>query len=194
MTPDLRNVRVLIPPTRRAIDGPTATGSGSVSASLTDDEVKNLDADAIADVILLTGSLFGHTLEVAARDDSYGAPTEWRTDTELSPDESRAIVAQAGLTYFFFKARLIKVHETIQDEGQSWDYDLSANFVRDQMAYLIGMRDKAIEAIIRVHPPADAWVDFVHERDQFAAAFLEPFGSQHNQGMGGQFMDPRGFY
>lgn len=182
------DVRVLIPETRRALDGPTATGSASVSASLTDDQVKNLIADAAADILLLSGgsSVFGHALEVTATDPGYGAPEEWAINPDLDLAERRVIVAQAALAYFYVKARDLKVAESIEDEGQKWSYSLSAQFIRDQLKYLIDARDRALEALTAQHPSVEAWVDFVHERDSVAWAYLDP--EQHGGGLGGQLL------
>lgn len=189
---DMRDVRVMIPATRRAIDGPTATGSAAISTTLDDDQVHSLIADSLGDVILLSGGVFGKTLEVTARDDYYQAPTEWRTSSELSDAEQRVIVAQAALNYYFLTVKTIKTSETISDEGQSWDYTLSAQLLRDQLKALIDMRDKAIEALGAASSAVERWVDFVHERDQVAWAMLEPFS--HFGGVGGQIADPRGFF
>jgi hypothetical protein len=73
---DLRDLRVLIPETRRAIDGPTATSSAAVSASLTDAEVLGLVADATSEAILMTGgsTQFGYQLVVVERDE-FSTPT-----------------------------------------------------------------------------------------------------------------------
>lgn len=188
---DLRDIRVLTPDTRRAIDGPTATSSAAVSSSLDDDQVKNLIADALGDVILLEGGVFGKTLEVTARDDYYQAPTEWRTSEELSVQEKRAIVAQAALNFYFQTVKSLKTSEVISDEGQSWEYSLSAQLLRDQLRALIDMRDKAIAALADEGVPASAWVDYVHERDLVAWTLLDPQQHLSTGGVGGQFLDPR---
>lgn len=182
------DVRVMIPDTRRALDGPTATSSASVSTTLTDEQVKNLIADASADVLLLSGgsSVFGHTLIATSVDESYGAPAEWAFDTDLSLEERRVIVAQAALSYFYVASRDFKASESIEDEGQKWAVSYSAQFIRDQLKYLIAARDRAIDAMLGSHPNLEAWIDFVHERDLIAWTYLEPEQHEGGGGIGGQ--------
>lgn len=187
---DDADLRVFIPRARRAINGPGA----DAPVDLTDTEVLGLIADSLGTMILLTSGLIGHELVVTARDPFYRAPVAWKTDTPLDQAAETAMIAQVGVDFYFNRLRDMVTSETIMDEGQSWSYERPAAVIRDQLKLLASIRDRAVETIIADHPPAEAWVDFVHERDQFAAAFLEPFGSQHNQGMGGQFMDPRGFF
>ena len=75
------DIRVMVPRVRRALEG---AGAPPV---LTDDAIKDLTADAIAEVILYTGGVFGHELVVTARDDATNAPTEYATDPELTLSE-----------------------------------------------------------------------------------------------------------
>ena len=58
------DIRVMVPRVRRALEG---AGAPPV---LTDDAIKDLTADAIAEVILYTGGVFGHELVVTDRDDA----------------------------------------------------------------------------------------------------------------------------
>ena len=58
------DIRVMVPRVRRALEG---AGAPQV---LTDDAIKDLTADAIAEVILYTGGVFGHELVVTDRDDT----------------------------------------------------------------------------------------------------------------------------
>jgi hypothetical protein len=174
---DVRDLRVLIPETRRAIDGPTATSSAAVSATLKDEEVLGLIADATAEVILMTGgsTTFGYQLVVVERDPFYMAPSEWMTDTPRDPNADVVIRAQAAINFFFQKVQNLKVQEEISDEGQTWSYEFSASLVRDQMKYLIEVRAQAIEMLSRLHAPLDSWVSLVAERDKMAAVYLEPY-------------------
>jgi hypothetical protein len=163
---DLRDLRVLIPETRRAIDGPTATSSAAVSASLTDAEVLGLVADA---------TQIGYQLVVVERDEFYKAPIAWRTDKERDPYADVVIRAQAAINFFFQKVQNLKVSEEISDEGQTWRYDFSASLVRDQMRFLIETRDRALAMLGALHAPLDSWVSLVAERDLIAARYLEPY-------------------
>lgn len=163
------SVDTLIPPIKRAIDGPTA----SVSA-LTDEQARDLAADAIGEVILLTGGLFEHQLLVIARDPTYGAPTEWEIDPALEEFEKAVIVNQAALNFFFHKLRDVKVAETIRDEGAEHSYQLSSSLIRDQMKYLADARDRALEAIQARTPVPIAYLSFLAQRDAQVAALVEP--------------------
>ena len=170
---ELNDVRVLIPQTRRALDGPTATSSASVSSTLDDEQVKGLIADAIAEIIFFTGGLFGHELTVAERDEVYNAPTEWTVDPPLEPHEAVVITSQAALTYFFHYLRDMKVQETIRDEGQEWSYTLSTSVLRDYLKYLAALRDKALEQV--QEPMPVAFINLLHERDAAVAMAIEPY-------------------
>jgi hypothetical protein len=174
---DLRDLRVLIPETRRAIDGPTATSSAAVSASLTDVEVLGLIADATSEVILMTGgsSEFGYQLVVVERDEFYKAPIAWRTDQERNPQADVVIRAQAAINFFFQKVQNLKVSEEISDEGQTWNYSYSAQLVRDQMRFLVETRDRALAMLAAINAPLDSWVSLVANRDKMAAVYLEPY-------------------
>lgn len=174
---DVRDLRVLIPETRRAIDGPTATSSAAVSASLQDDEVLGLIADATAEVILMTGgsTTFGYQLVVVDRDPFYLAPIAWMTDTPRDPNADVVIRAQAAINFFFQKVQNLKMSEEISDEGQTWSYSFSAQLVRDQMRFLIDTRDRALGMLAAINAPLDTWISLVAERDRMAAVYLEPY-------------------
>lgn len=174
---DPRDLRVLIPAVRRAIDGPTATSSASVSASLDDTEILGLIADATAEVILMTGgeTMFGYQLVVVERDSTYMAPVAWMTDTARNSNADVVIRSQAAINYFFQTVRDMKMSETIKDEGQEWDWELSASLVRDQMQYLIAVRNQALETMRALHAPLDTYISLVANRDKMAAIFLEPY-------------------
>lgn len=173
---DVRDVRVLTPRVRRAIDGPQASSSAAVSASLTDDQVKDLIADACADILLYMRGLFGHSLQVTATDPTYGAPTEFITDTPLAPEEQTVIVAQAALNYFFHEFKLLKVSQTIQNEVQQWSYDLSPNLLVAQLKLLQDTRDRALEALTDVRNiGVDTFRSFLAVRDQTTSMAIEPY-------------------
>lgn len=162
----------MIPRTRRAVEGPGA--SSAALGALPDDAIKDLIADALAEVQLYTGGIFAKQLVVLARDNIYGAPTEYGTTEELAIPEQTVIISQAALNYFFFHFVNVKTHETIQDEAQSWDYDLSPTLLRDQMKYLVDQRDKAL-ATISEEMTVDAYESFLHVRDIQTSQFIEPF-------------------
>lgn len=174
---DLRDLRVLIPACRRAIDGPVATGSASVAATLDDQEVLGLVADATADLILFTegDQAFGYQLIPTARDPFYMAPTSWMTDTERKPAADAAILSQAALNHYFWLIKLTKVSEAMKNEAVEWSYSLSANVIAAWMQYLIENRNKAIAALQVINAPMDTYISLVAERDRLSAAWLEPW-------------------
>lgn len=165
-----QDVADLIPRVRRAVEGPVPLPSGA----LTDAQVLAITADAIADVILLTGGAWEHTLSVTDRDDA-NVPIAWAVDPGLSLEEESMIAAQAALTYYFHIFKETKVSERIRNEGQEWEYAMSATLLRDQMAALREQRDMALAAIIRKTPALARYASFLQVRDRAAAAYLEPW-------------------
>lgn len=174
--PDLTDLRVLVPKTRRACEGPYGPPAGL--PVLSDEQVYQIVADACAEVQLLTGTLFGHELRVKKRDPLRGFPTDWNTDVILTEWEGAVIVTQAAINYVYHLFREAKSGETIKDEGQEWTWSRSANLLVLQVKQLSETRDKAIEMLERVNAPLDVYVSSVAERDKFAAAFLEPWVSE----------------
>jgi hypothetical protein len=152
------NIRVLVPRVRRAVEG-----VGQV-ALLTDEQIKDLIADALATVILHTGGVFGKQLLVAERDPVTNVPVEYETSESLTLPEGSVVAYQAAIDHFFFALRDLKVQESIRDEGQEWTYTLSATLIRDHLRYLQEQRDRALN---EVGPTPVAYVDFLHERDRY---------------------------
>lgn len=172
---DIRDLRVLIPACRRAIDGPTATSNASPSTTLADNEVLGLLADACAEMILWTRDTFGLQLVVVERDTRYMAPVAWQTDQPRTTAHDAAILSQAALDHYLNMVKLIKTSESMKNEAQEWTYSISANVVAAWVQYLIGNRDKAIESLETTELPPDVYVSLVAERDRMAAAWLEPW-------------------
>lgn len=192
---DQRDVRVMIPQVRRALDGPEAETAVAAETTLSDEQVTGLIADSIGDVILLTGNVFGKNLEVTSRDLYYLAPDGWQTSEELSDAEQRVIVAQAAINQFMQVIKTLKVSEKIADEGQEWQYTLSATLVKDQLKFLQDMRDRALEALSADNVVPDAYFSFVRERDVAIADLIgvEEWSDGSRSSGGGQVLDPRGF-
>lgn len=165
------NVRVLIPSIRRALVGPEGT-----IGDLSDAAAKDLAADAIADVLFYTGGAWPHTLIVEGVDEDYGAPVEWLVEPDLDPAESRVVVAQAALNFFFTNIREAKVSETITNEAQTWAYTKSSSVISDQLKLLREMRDQALEQIMGAFPQTyDLYVSFLEVRDRATARQIEPW-------------------
>lgn len=164
------DIRVMVPRVRRALEGLT------LDTVLTDAQVKDATADACADVILYTGSLFGGTLDVTDTDPDTGAPDEYETSDALTLAQQGVIAAQAALTYFFYLFAGLKVSERIGDEGSQWEYSLSANLLRDQLKHLQAERDKALEAAAaELGASLEKYASFLAERDVAVARLVEPF-------------------
>lgn len=168
-----QNVTTLIPRLRRAIDGPTGNG---LAAPLTDDQVKAAAADAIADVIFYTGGLFGHQLVVTGRDAAANdAPSDWAVDPELAPEEETVIVAQAAINFYFHYFKQLKSSERIANEGQEWEYSVSANVIKAQFDQLVAARDRALEQVERSHPVPTVFAGFLEARDYLTSQLIEPW-------------------
>lgn len=161
-----QDIRVLVPRVRRALSADEATVS--------DDEVKDLVADAIADVILYTGSAFGRTLNVTEVDPDTNAPSEYEVDPDLALPEQSVIATQAALNYFFHTFSDVLVSEKISDEAQTWEYQRSANLYTQRFKLLIDERDRALEAV-GGGAQMSAYVSFLAVRDPYTAALIEPW-------------------
>ena|SRR5438270_6192624 len=175
---DTRDLRVMIPRCRRAIDGPRATSSASVAATLSDSEVLGLVADSTANVILLTGGsqVFGYMLVPTHYDPFYKAPDQWATDKPLSPEAQDVVIAQAAIDFYSDRLRHNSfTAETIKDEGQEWTWERSANLLQLQLKLLAEVRDRALEMLQRLNAPLDSYISSVAERDKLAAVYLEPW-------------------
>jgi hypothetical protein len=172
MAVETNDITVLIPRVRRAVEGPMASGS----ASLSDTELRTIVADAISNVIFFSEGAFAHTLDVTARDEQYGAPTAWTINPPLDEAEASVIAAQAALDYFFFSLRDLKTQETIKDEGSEWSYSLSATLLRDQINLLRAMRDKALEALeAEADVGTTAYFSFIQVRDSSTSSLIEDY-------------------
>jgi hypothetical protein len=169
------NVEVMIPRTRRAIDGPMASGSASVASTLGDPEVALLIADAIADVIFYAGGVWGYSLSGAAPD-AYGAPTTFEVTPDLPLEHQTVVIAQAALNHFFHAMRDAKVAETIANEAQSWSWQKSATLLNEYFKMLREQRDRALElAVAEGGGGLEAYVSFIAVRDATTSAIIEPY-------------------
>lgn len=181
---DLTDLKVLVAAARRAMEGPY--GPPTNKPALTNEQVYQMVADACANVILYSGSLFGHELQVKKRDPLVGFPTEWNTNTELTVWEGAVIVSQAALDYFFHLFRDFKTSETISNEGTSWEWTLSANVLKNYLETLQDQRDKALAGLVKHHPVLDQYASNIRVRDQATVAVLEwwDINSPANSGSG----------
>lgn len=178
------DIRVMVPRVRRAVEG---VGG---AATLTDDQVKDLVADAVADVILYSGSAFGQQLVVTDTEGAPPYPSEYATSDELTLPEQGVIASQAALNHFFFAFAGVKTSEKIVQEGRSFEWTSSAQLLRDRLAMLIAQRDRALEALAG-GARLDAYVSFVAVRDGLTSALIEPWVDGHTGIASGQEIDFR---
>lgn len=170
------DIRVMVPRVRRALEG---AGAPQV---LSDDDVLMLTADAIGEIILYTGGVFGKQLLVMAEEN--GVPSAYGTDAALTLPEQAVIASQAALNYFFQRFAGMKVSERVGDEAQTWEYTLSANLLQEQLRHLIADRDRAIDAVTAAGAPLDSYTSFLAVRDHHVSQMIEPW--VHPHGIGGQ--------
>lgn len=171
------NVRVMVPRVRRALE------NAGAPVDISDEEMKDRVADALADVILYTGSAFGKDLAVLAVDDD-NVPQEYATSDALTLPEQSVVASQAALNYLVSLLIGLKVSETISDEAQTWTYDLSANIMRDAFAALKDSRDRALDAINESHT-FDVYESFLAVRDVQTVALIEPWVARRSAGDAG---------
>lgn len=183
LTPDLTDLKVLVPRARRKIEGPWGNPNGK--PPLTNGEIYALVADACSEIIMLGGSWFHHTLKVKKRDPLGGFPTDWQTDTALEEYEAAIICAQLALDYYFHIFSSMRVSETIKNEGTEWAYSLSANVIRSYVQSLIDERDKAIAGLRINIPVMDRYASNIRVRDQATVAVLEWWAGQYDALPGG---------
>lgn len=169
------NIRVLVPRVRRALEGPASVPAPFGLGSLTDDEVRDVVADAMSDVILYNGSLFGKDLVIAERDEN-SIPTEYTTSDELTLPEGSVIAAQAALDYFVRSWSTLKTMESIADEAQTWEWQRSAQLLTAALKQLVADRDRALAAIAADEGiGTDSYTSFLSIRDRHVSAMIEPW-------------------
>jgi hypothetical protein len=183
--PDLTDLRVLVPRAIRACEGPYGAPDGK--PPLTDDVVYPMVADACGSIILQTGSVFGHTLNVTKRDPIVGYPTAWATDVALNEWEGAVIICQVALDYWRFLVRDLKNSQSIKNEGTEWQYSISTNVLRDYLTYLQQERDNALKGIRYHNPVLDHYASNIRVRDQATVAILE-WWDNVSPGVGGAGM------
>lgn len=159
----------MVPRIRRAVEGVGAP------ATLTDEELRDLTADALAAVILYTGSAFGKDLVVTSYTGA-SVPEEYATSEALTLPEQTVVASQAALDHFFRQFSDAKVSETIADEAQNWSYQLSSTLIKDRLAQLMAERDRALEALMEAGTNGlDAYSSFLAVRDLQTTMAVEPW-------------------
>lgn len=175
------DLRVLVPRARRYCEGPFP----DANRRMTDEQLYAMVADACADVILLSGNLFGRTLIVTKREARVGYPIAWATDRVLDEWESALITAQAALNFVFHEFKDKKVSENMANEGQTWEWALSANLLQTQFNLIKDTRDKALEALLGWYPTLARFASVTAVRDRVTSSMIE-WWAQANPGQVGQ--------
>lgn len=180
---DLTDLAVLIPWARRACEGPYGPPAGQVT--LADDVVYPMIADACSEIILFSGSLFGHCLAVTARDPLAGYPTQWKTDEVLNQWEGAVIICQTALDYWRFLFRDTKTTLAIKNEGTEYSYTMSAQVIGGYLRQLASDRDKAIDGLRAHNIVLDRYASNIRVRDQATVAVLEWWDTNSPDASGG---------
>lgn len=176
------SISVLVPRVRRAVEGPVP-----INDAMTDAQMLDVTADAIADIILYTGSVFGKQLIVTSTSET-GIPTGYATSDALTLAEAGVIAAQAALNIVYFRLVAMKTSERIADEAQTWEYTVSATALRDLLKALTEARDKAL-ATLENRSSLVAYESYLAVRDIQTARAVEPWAV--GAGFVGQEVDYR---
>jgi hypothetical protein len=180
---DLTDLAVLVPWARRACEGPYGPPTGR--PELADDVLYPMVADACSEIILYSGSLFGHQLNVTARDPIAGYPTQWCTDQVLDQWESAVVICQLALDYWRFLYRDVKTSLSIANEGTEYSYTLSATVIGGYLKQLASDRDKAIAGLRAHNIVLDRYASNIRVRDQATVAMLEWWSTNTFDSAGG---------
>lgn len=180
---DLTDLAVLIPWARRACEGPYGPPDGK--QSLADDVVYPMIADACSEIILFSGSLFGHQLNVTMRDPIAGYPTQWKTNAVLNQWECAVIICQLALDYWRFLFRDTKTSVSIKNEGTEYTYTMSAQVIGGYIKQLAADRDKALDGLRAHNIILDRYASNIRVRDQATVALLEWWDTNSGDSAGG---------
>lgn len=165
MAADLTDIAVLVPRVRRAL--------GDAADGLTDQQVKERAADAIAGILLFSEGEMGVRLEVKDRDE-FGAPTDWRTSRELTEEEGTVIVLQAAIDALDSSLSGL-VAEKFGTGVDRYEYQVSAQALTAKLKRLLADRDRAIEILLRGERAPVAWVNTLGVRDRGADMAVNPW-------------------
>lgn len=163
------DLRVLVPRARRYCEGPFP----DVTRRLTDQQLYEMVADALADIILLTANDFTCNIVVTSRDPRVGYPIRWATDKVLTEWEAAIVTTQAALNFFFHEFKDKKVSENMANEGQTWEWALSPLVVKQQFDMLKDTRDRALSALAQITPTLARFASVIAVRDRVTATQLE---------------------
>lgn len=173
------DITEICPRVQRAVEG-VHTDNWELSF----DEAYLVTADACADILLYTGSVFGGSLIVTERDGITNAPTKFATPNQLTVDQMAVVSSQAALTYFYHRFAGVKMSEQIADEASHWEYSLSPTLLIAQLKLLQDTRDRALEALDNQNGGMEAYISYLSVRDVTVARYIEPWVYGHPEGYG----------
>ncbi len=171
---DLLDIKVLVPRVRRAL--------GEAAEGLTDQEVTERVADAVAGILLFTEGEMSLRLEVAARDDDFGAPISWQTSRELTEEEAVVFALQAAIDSLTRDLSQTFTAEKFSNPIDSYEYQRSATALTEQIKGLRADRDRAVDVLLNAGRVSVSWVNTLGVRDRETDQLVEPFA---NRGVGG---------
>jgi hypothetical protein len=171
---DARDVRMLIPQIRRRLDPGVPTASAA--SGLTDEDVRDIAADAVNERVLIGGTSFPYVVSVASADGNTGLPVEYLVDPELPLALQQLVSIQAALGQVFSELRGLVSQEKISSEGASWEVTRSVQTLRDKVKWLQDERNLALKEARQVIPTLDTVFNILAARTSTIDAEIETFG------------------
>jgi len=189
------DIAVMVPRVRRFVEGPLgASGLPPGVAALSAQQLYDLTADSLAEIVLITGGqrgFFGHQILVTGRDPVGLFPTTWATEVMLGEDESVVVACQAALNYFFHAFRGVHTAQAVKNEGTEYTYELGVGVITSQLKMVQAARDMALLGLRLEHPIIDRFNSNIRVRDQATVAILE-WWDVNSLGIGGSGGMPGG--
>jgi hypothetical protein len=171
---DDRDVRIIVPRIRRALEPGVAVASAA--SGYTDDMLKDVAADAVAELILIGGPSFPFTLSVSSADAS-GFAQEYLMDPAPDLSTQSLVAAQAAIGQVWNQLSTLRISEKISNESGSWEYQKSATILRDKIKALFSLRDEALAQmkLANVVPALDTFTSLLRTRSPTIDADVDQF-------------------
>lgn len=170
---DDRDIRLIVPQVRRYLD--PGVGAGSAASSYTDDDLVQVTADAIGELILITGASDAFPYEIAASaTDGNGFITDYYTEPAITLTDRSLVAIQAAIGQVFADLRGLRTQERIADEGSTWEYTKSVTAAKEKLGLLLDTRKSVLERVTRANPALDAFVDLIEVRAPTVATEINP--------------------
>lgn len=160
---DARDIRLIVPQVRRYLAPGVA--SASAASSYTDDHLVQVTADAIGELILISGGddPFGYSIAASAVDGS-GFITDYYTEPEIALVDRSLVAIQAAIGQVFGELRDMKTSEKIANEGSSWEWQKSVTGVQEKLKQLLALRRLIFERAAEGNRVLDGFVDLIEVR------------------------------